>query len=130
MNRAIADGFSQDEFDRIWIRRFFDIANFWHCLISACLPLSLFRAWEHYNQFADEAQWRKVTLNFSLQKRLKTAGPFCAQELLPKDSAGNILRPLTCPLTDKVSQAEMEAGDCEGRLPPLFYGAGLRSCLA
>jgi len=75
---------------------------------------------EHYNQFADEAQWRKVALDFSLQKRPKTAGPFCAKELLPKDTTGNILRPLTCPLTDKVSQVEMEAGDCEGRLPPLF----------
>jgi hypothetical protein len=25
------------------------------------------------------------------------------------------------PLSIKVSQAEMEAGDCEGRLPPLFF---------
>jgi len=27
------------------------------------------------------------------------------------------------PLTNKVSQVEMEAGDCEGRLPPLFLPA-------
>src|SRR6266508_1264645 len=32
MNRAVADGLSQNKFDRIWIRRFFDITNFRHCL--------------------------------------------------------------------------------------------------
>ena len=28
--------------------------------------------------------------------------------------------PSLAPLANKVSQVEMEAGDCEGRLPPLF----------
>ena len=28
------------------------------------------------------------------------------------------------PLTIKVSQVEIEASDCEGRLPPLFYVTG------
>ena len=43
------------------------------------------------------------------------------KELLPKWASGHILRPLTCPpLQTKVSQVEIEAGDCEGRLPLLF----------
>jgi len=33
--------------------------------------------------------------------------------------------PSLAPLTNKVSQVEMEAGDCEGRLPPLFFKRGL-----
>ena len=33
--------------------------------------------------------------------------------------------PSLAPLTNKVSQVEMEAGDCEGRLPPLFLKRGL-----
>src|SRR2546425_3102328 len=49
------------------------------------------------------------------------------KELLPKRTSGHILRPLTCPpLQTKVSQAEIEAGDCEGRLP-LLFGGGLGS---
>ncbi len=46
-------------------------------------------------------------------------------QLLPKSAGGHILRPSLAPLTNKVSQVEMEAGDCEGRLPPLFLH-GLR----
>src|SRR6266508_6539690 len=34
--------------------------------------------------------------------------------------AGIYSVPSLAPLTNKVSQVEMEAGDCEGRLPPLF----------
>ena len=35
-------------------------------------------------------------------------------------SAGIYSVPSLAPLANKVSQVEMEAGDCEGRLPPLF----------
>jgi hypothetical protein len=56
----------------------------------------------------------------------ETCGLFRAKQVLPKSASGHILRPLTCPpFSKKVSQVEMEAGDCEGRLPPLFY-VGLR----
>src|SRR5678815_4497288 len=39
--------------------------------------------------------------------------------------AGIYSVPSLAPLTNKVSQVEMEAGDCEGRLPPLFLKRGL-----
>ena len=41
-------------------------------------------------------------------------------------SAGIYSVPSLAPLTNKVSQVEMEAGDCEGRLPPLFFAGSQR----
>ena len=44
-----------------------------------------------------------------------------AQKMLPKMAGGHILRPSLAPLTIKVSQVEMEAGDCEGRSASAFF---------
>lgn len=59
-------------------------------------------------------------------------GGFGLKQLLPKEGRGHILRCLTCPLLE-VRQAEIEAGDCEGRLPLLLYlhalDFGLSGCI-
>ena len=47
------------------------------------------------------------------------------QKLLPKMAGGHILRPSLAPLTIKVSQVEMEAGDCEGRSASAFFSRQL-----
>jgi len=51
-----------------------------------------------------------------LAKKLLTG----LQELLPKPESGHILAALTCPPLQEVSKVEIEAGDCEGRLPLRF----------
>ena len=55
------------------------------------------------------------------RKKLRKCSGFYKDQLLPKPQSGHILRDLTCPLLE-VRQAEIEAGDCEGRLPLLFLG--------
>jgi len=44
----------------------------------------------------------------------------CQQEMLLKPRTGHILPFSLAPPLNKVSQVEIEAGDCEGRLPLLF----------
>ena len=64
--------------------------------------------------------------NVGQQNHSKTVGFSEAKEVLPKWTSGHILPPLTCPpLQTKVSQVEIEAGDCEGRLPLLFQDGRL-----
>jgi hypothetical protein len=55
-----------------------------------------------------------------MQKAFKKWFVISSEELLPKRSSGHILRPSLAPPYNKVSQVEIEAGDCEGRLPLLF----------
>src|SRR5437879_6353957 len=130
MSHAVTDGFSKDELYRIWVGCFFDITDFGHCAISVCLPLSQgktnsnFCCWVYYSDFAVEAQSGAGLRPGSTRKKCSKTRCFLPdKELLPKRTSGHILRPLTCPpLQTKVSQAEIEAGDCEGRLPLLFFG--------
>jgi L-malate glycosyltransferase len=43
------------------------------------------------------------------------------QDFLQRFKVGHILRPSLAPTLTKVRQVELEAGDCEGRLPLLFW---------
>ncbi len=43
------------------------------------------------------------------------------QDILQRFEVGHILRPSLAPTLTKVRQVELEAGDCEGRLPLLFW---------
>jgi N-acetyl-alpha-D-glucosaminyl L-malate synthase BshA len=43
------------------------------------------------------------------------------QDFLQRFEVGHILRPSLAPTLTKVRQVELEAGDCEGRLPLLFW---------
>jgi len=42
------------------------------------------------------------------------------QDILQRFEVGHILRPSLAPTLTKVRQVELEAGDCEGRLPLLI----------
>jgi hypothetical protein len=69
-----------------------------------------------------------VNKHYTLDTEALRKGPFSGlEQLLPKGWCGHILRGLTCPLLE-VRQAEIEAGDCEGRLPLLFRRSS-RPCL-
>ena len=64
---------------------------------------------------------------WSMQKIQKNLAWFYAVILLPKRIGGHILPPSLAPPFNKVSQVEIEAGDCEGRLPLLFESTHRRS---
>ena len=54
------------------------------------------------------------------QCNYKTPDLFFSKRYCQSAEAGIYSAPHLPPLSRKVSQVEMEASDCEGRLPPLF----------
>jgi hypothetical protein len=58
---------------------------------------------------------------FGVQKAAKPVTVLWAKSYCQRGQASIYSVPSLAPLSIKVSQAEMEAGDCEGRLPPLFF---------
>jgi hypothetical protein len=58
--------------------------------------------------------------SFGCKKAGAKDGLLTTDSYCQRAKAGIYCAPHLPPLTDKVSQVEMEAGDCEGRLPPLF----------
>jgi hypothetical protein len=69
----------------------------------------------HYSGFNEAAH----SANNNENKAVFCSG-FCLKEVLPNQQHGHILRRLTWPPFQEVRQVEIEAGDCEGRLPLHF----------
>jgi hypothetical protein len=64
---------------------------------------------------------RRLAEVFGLKKPEKILVYSSTNSYCQTARAGIYSVPSLAPLTTKVSQVEMEADDCEGRLPPLFF---------
>jgi hypothetical protein len=81
---------------------------------------------KHYNGFACEAQSPSRHGDNLASKKLLNPSLYYGPKAIAKEGRRAYTPcPHLPPLSIKVSQAEMEAGDCEGRLPPLFLSSGL-----
>jgi hypothetical protein len=79
------------------------------------------RCYRHYICFISATQFGSVNLTLGHAKILIKMGLFYGQNAIAKEpERAYTPSPHLPPLTFKVSQAEIEAGDCEGRLPLLF----------
>jgi hypothetical protein len=76
---------------------------------------------KHYNGFAREAQFASNDGRHLADKNALEPAVYYGPKAIAKEGRRAYTPcPHLPPLTIKVSQVEMEAGDCEGRLPPLF----------
>src|SRR5258705_6406545 len=71
-------------------------------------------------QRAREAGGESASPGRAAEPGAKNHGPPPTNSYCQSASAGIYSVPSLAPLANKVSQVEMEAGDCDGRLPPLF----------